>query len=373
MATTGPSHATMFTSRYPSELGYLDNFHALDGSVETLAELLFAQGYETAAVVSSTPVSSQTGLNQGFTFFDESFGQEGDLRVANPARRRAAATTSRSLAWFRSRTEAEADRPYLFWVHYFDPHLPYRPPRQFSDPFLPGPAASQLEKDIALYDGDLRYTDHELGRLLEQLELENHLSNTVVVVVGDHGEGLMQRGYMSHGLMIYEETVKVPMIIRWRGTVPEGRVVTEPVDLLDLTPTVLQLAGLDPPESQRGRNLVPHLLRDQGLDPQHRIFLQRRFFAEQQVQGFQVRGDKVAVLEGSWKYLEAAEEGTRELYDLSVDPGELRNLVAEKPEVADRLAGVLQRWQQQCQSVALHASEVPADTLEKVKALGYVR
>jgi arylsulfatase A-like enzyme len=361
MATTGPSHASLFTSLYPLSLGYLNNFESLGEANLTLAEILHDHGYETAAVVSSTPVSAQSGLAQGFDHFDDEFSQGGEGKL------RARETTDRAKRWLGRSSE----RPFFLWVHYFDPHAPYDPPLLHLARFAPL-STDRLAWTIAKYDADLRFTDDAMGELIEGLRELGHFEETLIVVTGDHGEGLMDHGFMTHGPLLHEEAVKVPLILHWPGRVPPGR-LPGPVELRDLPRTILDLLGLPSPDSLQGHSLLPVMTGGEPADPDRRVFLQRRTYEQEDVHGILVRGEKFGVREGSWKYLEAAEEGTRELYDLSQDPSERINVVEAHPERARSLSEALRDLAGQRLAPTSAPQPWSDDDLKRLEDLGYVR
>jgi len=267
-ATTGPSHASLFTALPPIAHGVRKNGHTLADPHETLAERLSSAGYETGAVVSSFVLSREFGYDQGFADYDDDVsradtpeatmvweGRTVDGRFYGSADD----TTDRALRWLRERSHPED--PFFLFVHYFDPHDPYLPPADYRPPFDPTrKEALKLNRTIFLYDTLLAFTDREIGRLLEALEREGLADDTLVVVTGDHGEGLMTHGHMYHGVHVYEEAVRVPLIVRWPGRVPAGRVVAAPFAIVDLAPAILELAGVESADALGARGLAARLL-----------------------------------------------------------------------------------------------------------------
>jgi len=386
MATTGPSHASMFTGLFPRTHGLVKNGFAFPAGPRTLTEELAAKGYRTAAVVSSYVLASKFGFARGFESYDDDFrGSHGTFQsriwegIEAPANfdRRADETTQHAIQWLDSRAAASGNHtaapPFFLWVHYFDPHDPYDPPDPYRHDFAAAPGASDLDREVGGYDGEIAFTDAELGVFLDGLSRRAGDGATLVIVVGDHGEGLMDHGHMHHGLQIYEESVRVPWIVWWPGHVPAGRRVTTPVELVDLMPTVLTLVGggATPPALQ-GRDLAPLLAAKPAPPEQRPVFLQRRLYKTQEVEGRQVQGEKYGVRMGTWKYLEALGEGTRELYDLSSDPGERRNRVDEQPERAASLTRELHGWLDATPAGRLEMPAVSPEDEERLRSLGYV-
>lgn len=381
MATTLPAHATLFTAELPRTLGITKNGAVLGDEYYTLAERLTDAGYRSAAFVSSFPVDRMFGLAQGFEIYDDDFTDgscptkveewEG-FDIDRGFCRRGGNTTARALAWLEKNaylTEAGEEPPFFVWVHYFDPHAPYLPAEEDAALF-PAEFDGWLSTKIAAYDGEIHYMDRALGDLLEPLAAAGRLDDTLVVVAGDHGEGLMQHGHMHHSLLLYEEDVRVPLIVRWPSRVTGGRIIDAPVQLADLPPTLLEIAGVGGLEDGVGDSLIAALVDGASIDPERLIFLQRREYAESVVSGREVRGEKLGVRGGKWKYIEAREEGTTELYDLESDPYERKNVAGEHPEAQEKLARAVRDWQDTAKRPAL--PEVDPEAEERLRALGYV-
>jgi arylsulfatase A-like enzyme len=235
-ATTGPSHATLFTGLSPLRHGVLENGAPLGASLETLAERLAAEGWRTGAFVSSFVVSRRFAFDQGFAAFDDLFEQETSTYgeesweghgIEGAFDRRADATTERALRWLEANARAG---PLFAWVHYFDPHAPYVPPASVAGRFEPAAGADALARDVSRYDEEIAFADAQLARLLHALERLGLASNTLVVVTADHGEGLLDHGHMEHGVHVYEEQVRVPLVVRWPGRIAPRR-IEGPVEL----------------------------------------------------------------------------------------------------------------------------------------------
>jgi len=382
MATTGPSHASMFTSLYPASLGYTRNGQVLDDAQLTLAERLRRARYRTAAAVSSFVLDRRFGFAQGFGTYDAAFEPgtastrfstwEG-VEVDSAFDRRANATTDAALSWLGRRGR---DRPFFLWVHYFDPHHPYVAPPPFDQRF-PGAGPGTVAEAIAQYDGEIAFTDQHLGRLIDAVDAEGLRERTLVVVTADHGEGLMQHGHMGHGIHLYEEAVRVPLVFRWPGRLPAGTRLPGPAEHVDLVPTVLELIGLEPRTGEvEGVSLAKGLLGEAGVpgrDVRRTVVLQRRRYESDSVGGVAVRGSKFAVRAGPWKYIEADDEGTRELFDLSQDPRETVDLAVSRAEEADRLSRLIAVWRKRFERGRRAIDDASPETLEALRALGYVQ
>ncbi len=379
-ATTGPSHATLFTSLYPLAHGIVRNGLELRATELTLAEMLRERGYATAAFVSSFVLDERFGYAQGFEVYDDDFTTgEASLPMRQPWRehaipggfdRPADATTRRAVEWLGAGRDRA--RPFFLFVHYFDPHAPMSPPEAHAARFAPGPAASRLDVRIGRYDGEIAFVDEQIGVLLAALVREGLVTGTLVAVTADHGEGLLQHGQLAHGVQLYEEAVRVPLLLRWPSVVPAGRVVEAPVALVDLAPTLLELLGVPTPGDGLQGESVAGALRGEALDPERTIHLQRRPYEGQRIGDEWIEGDLYGVRQGRWKYLESGDGSRRELYDLAQDPGETTNLADTRPEEARRLAGRIAAWR----AATRRAGEAPREPTESeregLQALGYV-
>ena len=377
MSLTGPVHASLFTGLYPATHLLFDNGLALAGNHTTLAELYSARGYQTAAVVSSFVLDAKFGFARGFAHYEDDFEAETATslvpewkghKVPKAFDRRANATTDRAIQWLDEKRDSE--RPFFLFLHYFDPHAPYLPPGRFALRYSDG--TTHNEHQIDLYDGEIAFTDFEIGRFLAALSAAGLDRNTIVALTSDHGESLMQRDYWTHGLFVYEEEVRVPLIVRWPGHIPAGRVHREPVELVDLAPTLVELTalGVDTADFE-GRSLAQALQGDASLDPDRPVFLTRKYYKGGLVMGdIPAIGRRFGIRQGIWKYIVGPEEGTYELYNLRLDPGETVDLYAERPKRAQKLAKVLERWR------STHAQRrsdatVSDEDREALRALGY--
>jgi arylsulfatase A-like enzyme len=369
MATTAPSHATLLTSLYPIAHGCVRNGRFLREQHVTLAERLKAAGYRTSAVVSSFVLSPRFGFGQGFGSFDSRFedARPRDARQTTARKafsRTADATTLVALDWLARR---QRDRPFFLWVHYFDPHEPYAPPEAFRRRFRQtGP-----DEVAARYDGEVAFADEQLGRLLDALDQAGERTRTLVVLTADHGEGLGDHGHMTHSVNVYEEAVRVPLVFRWPGTVPAGRRLAGPVEMVDVTPTVLELLGLPLAPPLHGTSFAGALRGQPGTErtaDAKMVFLQRRVYTDEA----SIRGEKFGVRAGSWKYIEALDEGTRELFDLRADPAELANVAARHPEPAARLSQAIARWRARHAGGPKALDDETEEAREGLRALGYV-
>ncbi len=340
---TQPAHASLLTGLLPRRHGVRDNGQVLPPGPATLGERLKAAGYTTAAVVSGYPLAAEFGLDRGFDHYDDRFSAGGQGRLERPA----AETTAAALAWL-----AGAAGPWFLWVHYYDPHDPYAPPAAFA---RPGPRGA--------YDGEVAYVDAEIGKLRRGLAAAGPV---LTVFAADHGESLGQHGEETHGFFIYESTVAVPLIFHLPGRVEAGGSPAA-ARLVDVAPTILALLGQPPLAAVAGAApdgvSLTGVFAGGGGDrelPAAYVETRRPWLSY----GW---SPLRSVRQGSWKLIAAPRP---ELYDLSKDPGEERNLVDLERPTARRLRNLL-----------LAAEEPPAASAEaladpeamaRLRALGYV-
>lgn len=385
-ATTAPSHAVLLTGRHFRTLGVTRNGATVPDEAVTLAETLREQGYATAGFISSYPLRSRFGFGQGFDVYDDTF----ETAEASIGRRKegeksfdrlAAATVEHALAWLAQR---EDDRPVFIWMHFVDPHAPYRAPEKF-EAVWPGPSRPVVER----YDAEVRYADKQLGIFLEQFAARTPGRSDLVVVTSDHGEGLGDHGWMAHGTNLHEEAVRIPLVVSWPGQLPENVVEEAPVGIVDIAPGILDLLGIEAPSFAHGRPLFAK------TDPGRRIFLQRRDYRSEKDRGRRIAGEMTAVVAGGHKLIVAPKEKLRALYDLGADPLELRELLGSPgitpgkaappappaPEGAEkaaheatsvRMEDELNRWHQAFPPEAGSDAPMDEETLKALRSLGYV-
>jgi arylsulfatase len=383
---TGAAVAALFTSRYPSTVGFGGRFSAMPDAIVTVAELLAANGLECAAISTNSNAGAFFGFAQGFRSFEAP-----KLRRKVPGSPYplfpAEGVTDAALEWLRNRTE---HGPFFLFLHYVDPHDPYlAPPGMLAEPEPPGrfgghsaqlwrlaktPPSERRQADLDriryLYAAEVKYTDVWIGKLIEGLETLGLGSKILLVITADHGEELFDHGATGHGKHLYEEMLRVPLLISWPGmTERDGRRIAEPVSLIDVAPTILAAWGIAPPGEFRG-----HDLGSPGRDS--RRASGGRVYAEMDLDGV----SKNAIRIGSAKLIRSNETtggGRYELYDLATDPGETRDLSREKPHVLGQLMAAL-REQEAANSISGgQDSTVPIDSIdpeiiEQLHALGYV-
>jgi arylsulfatase A-like enzyme len=228
---TLPTHSSLLTGLTPLRHGVVDNFgFRLDASVTTLAETLRAQGFATGGFVGSFVLDSRFGIAQGFdTYFDHFDAPSANGRPLSAHQRPANEVLEPALEWI----DRQGARPFFAFLHFFDAHTPYTPPEPYRSSFP--------DDDVGRYDAEIAFVDEQLGRLVRELDARGILEDTAIVVVGDHGESLGDHGEATHGLFIYDATVRVPLLVRAPGF-RAGRARAQ-VRTIDVMPTVLDLGG----------------------------------------------------------------------------------------------------------------------------------
>jgi arylsulfatase A-like enzyme len=370
---TTQSVASIITGRYPQTIGVRALWGRLKPNEGTLAEVLKQNGYYTGGVFSN-PIIAKSNIDHGFDFFFIPI--KIDMTKAVKVNKTLFSLLQRKL-----------NRPVFIWIHYWDPHESYNPPKEYKDLFNPGywGAFKQKfnfywnldnekikkhelykprvvfnhtplpQKDIkqisALYDGEIAYTDMAVGELLEGLKERGFMKNTLVVVTSDHGESLGEHQFFfDHGDFVYDATVRVPLIFHWSGIIPPGRRVSRSVRTIDIFPTILSLMGIPDTFGKReGKDLTPMLLgkKDLGdlpvyIESGECLFL--KFNSRRYIKG--VKGKIRGLREGNWKLIltPTKSEPIFELYNLDTDPSETQDLAAKEPKRVQEMFQRLKEW-----------------------------
>jgi len=345
---TAPSHASILTGRTPLGHGVRDNgAYVLPSGVRSVAEELRQAGYRTAGFVSGFPLKRRFGFDRGFETFDDHLPRGKDARRTAYVERTADATTDAALRWFDSAPAAAASRtPFFLWVHYFDPHAPYEAPAEY------------MTGGRAPYDGEIAFVDAQLGRLLRRIEERTPGEPTLVLVTADHGESLGEHGEDTHGIFVYDSTIRVPFLLAGPG-VPPGVVSPTLARGIDVTPTLLDFAGVAA-KGLEGRSLL-----DAALG---RTLEDLPAYAESLHPQLQYGWAPLHSWRSArYKLIEAPRV---ELYDLQADAGEAHDRSAQDAARVERMRRELQHAM--TASVPAAAQAVDAETAERLAALGYV-
>jgi arylsulfatase A-like enzyme len=362
---TLPAHLSMLTGADPGAHGGVDLEHGFNRRLPILPELLRASGYATRAVTSHLYVSGVYGLDAGFDRLD--FRQD----------RKASDVADRAI----EALDRVGDRPFFLFLHFYDPHWHYDPPpetlrlfeesyagtlsgnwQDFSKRTRESLTPADLSHLLALYDGEIRYTDDQLGRVLDHLRARGLEKSTLVLVTSDHGEEFLEHGSWEHQKTLYEEVVRVPMAIRGPG-IPVRR-ETGQAGVIDVAPTILDWAGLEIPASVQGRSLLrPSAAREAFGETDHTADGTRKLF---------LRGGQ-----GRWKAIlslgrDSGAVSAEEWYDLAADPGESRSRPPGAAQAGTLRQRALQRWRTARAGAAGPHVELTPEQRERLRALGYV-
>ena len=343
-STTLPTHASILTGLYPHRHGArVNSRQPLPQSIPTLAEILKSEGYRTAAFVSSFVLDAKFGLDQGFDRYDAVTDRKGTS--IGYSERSAAKTTNAAISWLKRNRK----RPYFLWVHYYDPHAPYKALGQF------------VEATSNTYDAEIAATDFQLGRLLEAVETADtkRQSETLVVVTADHGESLGEHGELVHGLLAQEATVRIPLLFYATEGLARGVHVPTRVSQVDLVPTITSLLAVSAPEEVDGVDLTGE------ISPGRTVL-------SESVYGYAHWGwaPISAIYQGRWKYIESPHP---ELYDLEADALEHTNLYAKHPEQAALLAARMREQRgPDANKLPDREFDLGPEEIEYLRTLGYV-
>ncbi len=389
---TPPSVASLLTSLPPDRHGirsgdapdFLEGGHEVEGqevlrgSVVTLAEAVAAHGYTTVGFSTNPHVSARLGFAQGFDHFESLRAPASSDTSAGAVYADAAAVAS---AVTRRTREAIAAGKAFIWIHYLDPHFPYRKrspwleeyaesdardgplpaaithPRWFHESTADPAARRRLFE--AWYDGEIRFACKEIGALLEELV---DREQTLIVLTSDHGESIFEHGVLGHGQTLFEAELRIPLMLRFPEAWNATGTRSERVSIMDIAPTILSALAIPIPESMSGQSLMP-LVREDAR------FESRALYSELR----RGRLDVHAVIEDGWKLIVDRGRRFQALYHLDEDPGESRNLIHVRPGRARRLGQALMARVREADAArAAHREPIDEETRVRLRALGYV-
>jgi choline-sulfatase len=348
---TWPSHAVILTGTYPFQNGVQDfTGQPLAPQFRSVAQAFKQAGYATGAVVSAFVLDRSWGLARGFDYYDDAFSaetfQKKDIGLVD---RRAEESVAQALAWLKKTPR----RPFFFWLHLYDPHSPYDPPEPY-----------RTEYASHLYDGEIAYADHELGKLVAWLKTNKLYDSSLIVALSDHGESLGEHGEYEHGFFVYNATVHVPLIVK----PPAGSGISrdrrrQPVETAAVAPTLLALAGVK--DQIQNQFQAASVLAANGSP-------QASGYSETYYPFSSFGWSPLRALESErYHYIEAPKP---ELYDLESDPGERHNLAAAPPAAEAVLNEKLQQVTSHNPFAGKTASagSLSPDAQEKLRSLGYL-
>jgi arylsulfatase A-like enzyme/Flp pilus assembly protein TadD len=339
---TLPAHASLLSGLLPPDHGVRNNIgYALDARHETLAETLRARGYATGGFVSAFVLRRATGIARGFETYDDVATARG-AKAAGEVQRPGSETVARALAWLR----ATGERPFFLFVHLYDPHTPWTPPEP------------QRARWGASYEGEIAAADAAVGTLLEGLRALGRYDSSVVVLTSDHGEGLGDHGEQEHGILLYREVLQVPLLVKLAGSERAGATLKAASGLRDLMPTIAALVGAQAPAAARGRDLLAAAKEAEAAEP--------GIYSETYYPRIHLGWSELRSLTDARYQLI---DGPRpELYDLQNDFAQTRDVLAEKPQVAQAMRAAL------AAAGTDYRPPAPANAAERerLRSLGYL-
>lgn len=340
---TLPSHVSILSGRLPFEHGVRDNLgFTLKPTEVLLPALLRPAGYVSGGFVSAYVLRAETGLGRAFDRYDATLPPSSPEVPVGNLQRDGADTLEAADRWL----DGLAKPQFFMFFHIYEPHSPYAPPARF--------------KRYTPYDGEIAYADEIVGRLLTSLKRRSRYDNALIVLLSDHGEGLGDHGEQEHGLFLYRETMRVPLMIKLPGQRQGGRRVSTPVQHIDLVPTILDLLRLPARSDLRGRTLQPLFsgaaIPDQGI------------YAEAMYPRFHFGWSELySLTDARYAFIRAPRD---ELYDLARDPEEKQNLAGNRTATHAAMRGALEKIMANAATDA--PSEVSPDVRARLQALGYV-
>lgn len=341
---TLPAHVSLFSGLLPMHSGVrVNGTDRVPAEIPLLAEQLRASGFATGAAVGSFVLRSETGIARGFAAYDESFAANAGRSDQWEGERPGSEVVDRALAWL----DGAGSERFFLWVHLFDPHAPYAPPAPHAERFARRP-----------YEGEVAYADACLGRLLEGMRERGRLEKTLIVVAGDHGESLGEHGEATHGVFLYDATLRVPLIVVPPDATAARR-VSAPVSLVDVAPTIREATGL-PPSASDGVSLL------RSRPSPDRLVLAESNYPAVLLGWSPLRAARSA----DAKYVEAPRP---EFYDLRADPAEARNVFRREDEAVRRLAREMERRRSSTPvRPAAPATGADPEVARRLASLGYL-
>lgn len=345
--STLPAHATLFTGQHPYAHGVRANAgYVLADESTTLAERLRDAGWRTGAEVAAMVLGQFQRLDQGFDSYEDPLSAD---EAGGPATRHAIDVTDQGLVFMRENRH----EPFFLWLHYYDPHSPFVPPPPHRDLFPEDP-----------YLAEVHFVDDQVGRVIDEIQALGLRQQTLVVITSDHGEGLGEHEEDTHTFFVYDSTMRVPLVLWGAAEIPRGLRVSQPVRLVDVAPTLLDLLGLPPLPDAQGVSLGPLF---EAPDTELELTGYGESFVPLSLFGSDVLR---FVREGRWKYHHKLEP---ELYDIVADPRELENLAAHEPERVDQLRARLAKLLSAAPAAPPDVeAKLSPETLAQLRALGYL-
>ncbi len=333
---TLPAHTTILTGTLPAVHGVHDNGVVFKPGPKTIARVLKDAGYRTGAFVGAFVLNRVFGLGDGFDTYDDRVRRDPNLGAQLEAERPGGDVVDAAIAWLGNTAS-----PFFLWVHLYDPHAPYNPPPEYL-----------AKAGGRAYDGEVAYADAQVGRVISALRDRGQIGSTLIAVAGDHGEGLGDHGERTHGMLVYDSTLRVPLVVLMPNQT-QPHIVADPISLSSLAGILLEAAHVGPLPQGMGRFPLPPNERDAYSETQY-----------PRSAGWHAL---TALADDRWKLILSSEA---ELYDLSVDPLETRNVASDRISLVD---GMRKRaYALRASTTARVGAEVSPEAVERLRALGYV-
>ncbi|PYQ95657.1 MAG: hypothetical protein DMF97_16665, partial [Acidobacteria bacterium] len=365
---TLPAHTTILTGLLPPAHGVrVNGLDVSSSSHPTIARLLKDSGYRTAAFIGAFVLDRRYGLAAGFDAYDDRIPRDPRASERLEAERPASVVIDGALAWLDSHagtgastaTDAAARAtPFFVWIHLYDPHAPYNPPSEFLERVKHAHLSDRGRSDSqqTMYDGEIAYADSQLSRVLSWLKTRGLAERTLIVVAGDHGEGLGEHGEQTHGMLLYDSTLRVPLVVAAPGR--QAAVRDEAVSLADIAPTILAAAGVPRPDVMKGRDLLGDIKVDD-------------LYSETEYPRAAGWSPLHALTDGRWMTIRAG--SAMELYDLHNDPRQLHDIATSQPSITNAMSARIEAIRSAAGKAGQSgAREVSRDAEERLRALGYV-
>jgi choline-sulfatase len=343
---TLPSHASILTGLLPFEHGVRDNVgFAVKSSDRMLQHVVKEGGYATGGFVSAYVLRKETGIGAGFDLYDSDFPASSPELSIGQVQREGAVTIEHAVKWI----DQIASPKFFLFLHLYEPHVPYRPPARFAS--------------YAPYDGEVAYSDELVGSFVDTLKARGLYDAATIVLLSDHGEGLGDHGELEHGLFIYDESIRIPLIVKPPAPRAKGVRVRIPVQHIDVAPTLAEAAGVNPPAGRHGRSLWSVI---RGADPS--TVAEAGIYSESLYPRYHFGWSELQALTDSrYRFIKAPRP---ELYDLTDDPRETRNIAADRQQASGAMRAALDRL---ASSAGVEKpSAITAAEREQFQALGYV-
>ncbi len=357
---TTPSHAVLLTGTYPQFNHVRALGSTLTDNLPDMPETLHEHGYRTAAFIGAMILDPRNrmalGFNRGFEVYDGNFHtrKRGESRYGSEERR-AGEVVASALKWLRRRKPG----PFFMWLHFYDPHDPYDPPSPFKEKYASAP-----------YDGEIAYTDSVLGEFFKALRDQNLYDNCLIAIGADHGEAFGEHGEERHGVLLYDETIHVPLLIKMPSAEFAGVRVESRVGLVDVAPTLLQAVSIGVSPAMQGKSLLTLIQagkegKQRPAGETDRAIYSESDYAHQNLGWSELHSWRA----GKYLYVRAPK---RELYEQTSDPGAVKNLASSAVAVADTLDAQLSSFLEKTSDAPKAAGKLDPAQMEKLRALGYM-